>query len=292
MKYNPADVGLYANPQGIVPEEIKQTPNDRLVHLLTQASLSIDLASDSNPELAKAKRLVEQAKAIIDGSDAYVTKYSSPAPPIVDVMWKKGFEHDWGKVFREGKTQNRLIPEMSAGSYEGVVLQHLAKLSNAKNILEIGMFTGTTTVSLALVPSVHKVVALEFEPYLLDHNLPNFQKAGVADKIDVRIGKALDSLDILEAEGASFDMVFIDADKPSYIKYLERILDSPTLLAKRGFFAADNVVCKAAPWCPDSVYMSAKALHEFNVAVRNRSDVEVVMLPIEDGISIIRRKGE
>lgn len=73
------------------------------------------------------------------------------------------------------------------------------------------MFTGTTTVSLALVPSVEKVTALDIEPYLLEHNLPNFKEAGVAHKIDVRIGNALESLDKLEEEGASFDMVsFLD----------------------------------------------------------------------------------
>ena len=68
------------------------------------------------------------------------------------------------------------------------------------------MFTGTTTVSLALVPSVDKVTALDIEPYLLEHNLPNFKEAGVADKIDVRIGNAIESLEKLEQEGASFDM--------------------------------------------------------------------------------------
>lgn len=62
--------------------------------------------------------------------------------------------------------------------------------------------------------------------------------------------------------------VFIDADKPGYIKYLDKILASPTLLAKRGFIAADNVVYKAAPWAPDPVYKWTNDLHKFNQAVR------------------------
>lgn len=136
---NAPDAGIYANPQGIRPEDIKQTPYDRVVHLLAQASKSIDLASTSsaNPELTKAKSFVEQAKTIIDGYDTYVTDCSSPAPPIVEKMWKEGYEHDWGKVFLEGKTKLRLIPEMSAGSYEGVVLQQLAKLSNVCQLVRI-----------------------------------------------------------------------------------------------------------------------------------------------------------
>lgn len=69
------------------------------------------------------------------------------------------------------------------------------------------MFTGTTTVSLALVPRVEKVVALELEGYLEEHNRPYFDRAGVSDKIDVRIGDALQSLDQLVRENACFDMV-------------------------------------------------------------------------------------
>lgn len=77
----------------------------------------------------------------------------------------------------------------------------------ASTVLEIGMFTGTTTVSLALLPSVKKVVSLELEGYLKVNNTPYFEKAGVAHKIDVRIGDALSSLDTLVHEGAAFDMV-------------------------------------------------------------------------------------
>lgn len=69
------------------------------------------------------------------------------------------------------------------------------------------MFTGTTTVSLALLPTVEKVTTLDIEPYLRDFNMPHFQKAGVADKIDILIDDALRSLDKLDKEKASFDMV-------------------------------------------------------------------------------------
>lgn len=69
------------------------------------------------------------------------------------------------------------------------------------------MFTGTTTVSLASVSSVEKIVTLELEAYLEKHNRPYFEEAAVADKIDVRIGDAMTTLDALSKEGASFDMV-------------------------------------------------------------------------------------
>jgi len=282
------------------PEEFKQTPHERAAEILAfaQQSLELALSEAASPELAKVKRLVGQAQELIDGYDPYVAKFSNPAPAIVEKIWNAGFEQNWAQLFQERKTSYRMLPEMSAGGYEGVLLSHLARLSQSKDILEIGMFTGTTTVSLALVPSVEKVVALEIEPYLVEFSRPYFQEAGVADKIDVRLGKALDSLEILEAEGASFDMVFIDADKPSYLNYLDRILASPTLLTKGGFIAADNVVWKGGPWAPYEpwvqgiVHKFTKEVHEFNIAVHNRTDIDVVMLPVEDGISLIRRKGE
>ena len=76
------------------------------------------------------------------------------------------------------------------------------------------MFTGTTAVSLALAPSVEKVTSLEIEPYLLEHNLPNFKEAGVEHKIDVLIGDAMGSLEKLDQEEASFDMASSLSDMP------------------------------------------------------------------------------
>ena len=77
----------------------------------------------------------------------------------------------------------------------------------AKTVLEIGMFTGTTTVSLAMVPSVERIVTLELEQYLESNNRPYFEQSGVADKIDIRIGDASALLDELVEQKASFDMV-------------------------------------------------------------------------------------
>lgn len=91
--------------------------------------------------------------------------------------------------------------------------------SQAKVVLELGMFTGTTTVSLAMVPSVEKVVTLELEGYLERRNRPYFEQSGVSDKIDIRIGNALTSLDRLIKENALFDM----ASPSCYIYWLRTI---------------------------------------------------------------------
>lgn len=116
--------------------------------------------------------------------------------------------------------------------------------------------------------------------------MPYFEQAGVAHKIDIRIDDAVKSLDALDKEKASFDMVgmhaelqmksnltdllqiFIDAHKPSYTNYFNRIMSSPYLLSKGGLIVADNVAFKAAPWARHPTYGMAEDIHKFNEAVR------------------------
>lgn len=200
------------------------TPHDRLSYLISRICTELDVGDTSTSIPTEALALAKQAKAIIDGYDGYLQKMSSPHPPVVDVMITEGNKQDWDRLHREGKTMFKLIPEMTAGGYEAVVLQQLAKLAKAcpfievipipthsyhqaRVVLEIGMFTGTTTVSLAMLPTVEKVVTLELEGYLESNNRPHFEQSGVSEKIDIRIGDALASLDQLIKEGASFDMV-------------------------------------------------------------------------------------
>lgn len=110
---------------------IPDTPHDRISHLLSQALAELESKHKPNAgsDLQEAIRLVEEARQVVDGYDSYAAEYSSPHPAIVDEMVEGGDHRDWEKVFREGKTQFRLIPEMSAGGYEAVVLQQLAKIS-------------------------------------------------------------------------------------------------------------------------------------------------------------------
>lgn len=111
-------------------------------------------------------------------------------------------------------------------------------LLQAKRILEIGVFTSTTTVALALLPFVERIVALDIEPYLVEFAKPFYDKAKVSDKIDFRIGNAIKTLEDLESKGEGFDMVFIDADKGGYWSYYDKIMNSKTLLNKDGVIIA------------------------------------------------------
>lgn len=120
------------NPESRTPD----TPHARVSQLLAQASreLKAKLSGPANEHVGflAAVNRIEEARKILDGYDDYAEAQSSPHPAIVDNMLKESDRHDWEKVFREGKTQFRLIPEMSAGGYEGVVLQHFARMSKVR----------------------------------------------------------------------------------------------------------------------------------------------------------------
>lgn len=104
--------------------------------------------------------------------------------------------------------------------------------------MEIGVFTSTTTVALALLPFVERIVALDCEPYLVEFAKPYYEQAKVANKIDFRIGDAIKTLEDLEDKEDGFDMVFIDADKGGYWSYYDKIMSSSKLLNPNGVIIA------------------------------------------------------
>lgn len=118
------------------------------------------------------------------------------------------------------------MPQISVTANQGKFLQVMAAMCNAKRILELGTLGGYSTIWLArAVPEGGKVVTVEFEPYHAAVAKTNIGKAGLADKVDLRVGKAMDIMEELIASGAeAFDLIFIDADKPPYAEYFQTAL--------------------------------------------------------------------
>jgi len=133
------------------------------------------------------------------------------------------------------------IPTINVTANQGKFLQILARLCNAKKILEIGTLAGYSTIWLArALPNDGQLITLEFEPHHADVAHQNIIKAGLDPIVDIRVGKASDLLPLIEAEDEGpFDMIFIDADKPPYAEYFEWALK----LSRPGtLIVADNVV--------------------------------------------------
>jgi caffeoyl-CoA O-methyltransferase len=173
---------------------------------------------------------------------------------------------------------------------QGQFMQMLAKLLGAKRCIEIGVFTGYSSLSVALaLPADGKIVACDVSEEWTSMARKYWEKAGVAGKIDLRLAPANQTLDALLAEGDAgrYDFAFIDADKEAYAGYYERCLN---LLRPGGLIAVDNTlwsgrVADAAEKSADTV-----ALRKFNKVLHRDERVDLSLLPLGDGVTLARKR--
>jgi caffeoyl-CoA O-methyltransferase len=176
------------------------------------------------------------------------------------------------------------LPEMMVGQIEGRFLGFLVSALRARRVLELGTFTGYSSICMALeLPDDGLVTSLDVNEETTEIARRYAAEAGVIDKIDYRIGPAIDTLG--EVEGP-FDFVFIDADKEGYVDYYEATLP---MLADGGLIAADNVLWSGRVVDHD-VPDSGRAIQRFNEHVRRDERVESVMLTVRDGVTLIRKR--
>lgn len=177
-------------------------------------------------------------------------------------------------------------PHMLSGSVQGEFLKMLVELTGSTTILEIGAFTGYSTCCLALgLPENGHIDTLEINDELEDLIRSGWEKAGVSSKIELHIGDALNTLKTLSGP---YDLAFIDANKREYPEYYELVLP---LVRPGGLIVADDVLWdgKVYETSPSGDSQTQKLI-KFNNFVVADPRVEVVMLPLRDGISLIRKK--
>jgi caffeoyl-CoA O-methyltransferase len=189
------------------------------------------------------------------------------------------------KPFRRLEEETRAtttIPQMMVGPLEGPFLGWLVGLSGARRVLEIGTFTGYSSISMALnLPPDGRIVSLDVNEETTAVARRYADEAGVSDRIDYRVGPAIEELDRL---AGPFDLVFIDADKESYVDYYENVLPK---LSERGFIVADNVLWSGRV-VEDDGDESTQAIKRFNDHVVADDRVECLMLTVRDGMTLIR----
>lgn len=167
----------------------------------------------------------------------------------------------------------------------------LVELIGARKILEVGVFTGysSTSLALALPPDGH-ITACDINEEFTAVARRYWDQAGVSDKIDLRLGPALDTLDSLIAEGhsGSYDLAFIDADKANYDGYYERALD---LLRVGGLLLVDNVLWNGKV-VEDSAFDDADtaAIRTLNEKIHADPRVTISLLPIADGLTLALKR--
>jgi caffeoyl-CoA O-methyltransferase len=176
------------------------------------------------------------------------------------------------------------IPQMMVGKIEGQFLAFLVGATGARRVLELGTFTGYSSISMArALPDGGRIVTCDVNERTTAIARRYAEEAGVADRIDYRLGPAIETLGTLEG---TFDLVFIDADKVGYVDYYEAALPK---LADDGLILADNTLASGRVVEDDDDGMAA-AIKRFNEHVSRDDRVESVMLTIRDGVTLIRRR--
>ena len=173
-------------------------------------------------------------------------------------------------------------PQMMVGRLEGRFLGTLVRTLRARRVLELGTFTGYSSISMALaLPTGGRVVTCDVNEETTAIARRYAEEAGVADRIDYRLGPGLETIAQLDGP---FDLVFIDADKPNYLNYYEATLP---LLADRVFMLADNVLWSVRV-VEDDGPETLQAIKRFNDHVAADDRVEQLVLTVRDGVTLIR----
>ena len=166
-------------------------------------------------------------------------------------------------------------------------LHLMIKTCNAKNILEIGTFTGLSTLSMSLALSDEgSIIALDKNLETNKIALDFFNKANQGKKIKTIVKPALDSLNDIKKENILFDIVFIDADKTNYTNYYESVIQ---LIKKDGLIIIDNVLWHGEVADENNNKKFTNIIREFNTHVKNDNRVEQIILPIGDGLTVCRK---
>ena len=205
--------------------------------------------------------------------DNYVVAHSEQEPDLLQQLTRETY-------------QKVLQPIMLSGPYQGRVLSMISKLIRPKSILELGTFTGYSTLCLAEgLDNDGELHTIDINEELVDFQRKYFDKSCYGAQIFQHIGNALD---IIPKLNTTFDLIFIDADKPNYSNYFHLIIDK---LNKGGIILSDNVLWHGKVVEPlDEKDKSTKAVLDYNTLLKNDERIETVLLPIRDGLTISRKK--
>ena len=178
---------------------------------------------------------------------------------------------------------------MLSGSVQGQLMRMLVQMSEAKDILELGTFTGYSAICMAAAtPEDGHVDTLEINDELEDLILDGFERAGVSEKVDLHIGDCKETLKAFREEGRRYDLVYMDANKREYCEYYELIFD---MVRPGGLILADNVLWDGKV-CQNPLPQDKQTLGiaRFNDMIKEDRRVESVILPLRDGLNLIRKK--
>lgn len=203
--------------------------------------------------------------------EQYLRDYSTPEDPLLEDLYRQ--------------THIRFVnPNMSTGHLQGMILQFLSMMIKPETILEIGTFTGYSAICLAkgLKPG-GKLYTIEINDELKEFSSSWFRKAGLQESIVQLTGRAQDIIPELDS---GFDLAYIDGDKREYTEYYKIIIRK---IKPGGFIFADNILWGEKVLEKNSRDPQTRGIIEFNEMIKLQKDIEKVILPLRDGLMLIRK---
>lgn len=264
--------------EGVLPTPRPVTPTTILAHELGEVVGLLE-AGASDDALARLRR----AHGLAAGLDAYLDRCTTPESPALADLARRTQAAPW-ETREVVSGSGPLEQEMLSGHVEGRFLSFLVRMLRAERVLEIGMFTGYSALAIAeALPAGGEVVACEVDPYVagLAREWLDLSPAGAS--VTIEVGPAIDTLARLTGP---FDLVFVDADKTGYADYYRTLLDSD-LLSPGAVIAVDNTLLQGQPWA-DEPTSNGAAVAAFNQLVADDPRVEQVLVPLRDGVTLIR----
>lgn len=205
--------------------------------------------------------------------EKYATSHSKEESKVLEELNRE----TWSKVLR---------PRMLSGHMQGKILETFSYMIKPSRILEIGTYTGYSAICLASgLAEGGKLITIDINDEISHIARSYFEKAGMAGKIDFKVG---DAREIIPTLNETWDLVFIDADKENYAVYYDLIFEK---LRPGGFIVADNVLWSGKVLEPyDELDQETKSLVDFNGKIMDDSRVDNVLMPVRDGLMVIRKK--
>ncbi|MCM1042481.1 MAG: O-methyltransferase [Bacteroides sp.] len=202
----------------------------------------------------------------------YACAHTTPADPFLQALERDTYV-------------NVLCPRMISGSYQGKLLEMLCRMIRPMRVLEVGTYTGYSAVCMArALPEGGKITTVEHNEELRERILRTFEQAGVSQRVELLMGEAESLLPVLPE--ASFDFVFLDADKASYKAYYPLV---KALLAPGGWLLVDNVLWNGKVYdeaCRDKDTLSVRGM---NRMIQEDPETENLLLPLRDGLMLVRK---
>jgi predicted O-methyltransferase YrrM len=203
--------------------------------------------------------------------DKYLLDHTSPEDPVLEDLYRQ--------------THIRFVnPNMVSGHLQGKLLEFISMMINPEMILEIGTFTGYSAICLASgLKRGGRLITIELNDEMSGFSNSYFRKAGVDSKITQLTGRAQD---IIPGLDHIFDLVYIDGDKREYIEYYDAVIEK---VRPGGFILADNVFWGGQVLYKNSKDPQTRGIIAFNEMIRKQKGIEKVIIPVRDGIMLIRK---